>query len=178
MTIVFDGFKRRACAMAWAIALAAVALQPGAADAGVCKETTRDGKMSGAQLSFRNSTAEPLTIRFYRGTVSENQLKKTQTIEAGKRAQYNYGAHDWYVTVTPIAVLAFGGADVMRCSFQANNSRTSSGLGKTHWKEGSCVALDAAAETCPTCTTTCEKSYVSGKTRWDTQFTFTKPSGS
>lgn len=175
MTPVFKRISWHAFAMACAIGMAAVVLQPGLADAGACMETTRDGKMAGAQLSFRNATAEQLTVKFYRGTISEKQLKKTQTIEAGKRAQNNYTANDWYVTVKPIAVLAVGGVDVMRCSFQASNSRTSSGLGKTHWKEGGCVALVAAEETCPTCTTTCEKSFT-GKSKWKTQFTFTRPS--
>jgi hypothetical protein len=158
-------------------AFTAAAVLPAPVSAGACTETTRDGNMTAAQLSFRNATSGELTIKFYRGLIGNNDPKKTQTIGAGEKAQYNFVAKGPYENVNPTALLAIGGTDVMRCSFTASNSRTSAGLGKTHWKEGSCVALAVAAETCPTCTTSCEKSYATGKTRWETQFTFTNPSG-
>jgi hypothetical protein len=177
MTTFIKRITRYSWVVACAVSLAAMVLQPGVATAGACTETTRDGNMTAAQLSFRNATSGELTIKFYRGLIGNNDPKKTQTIGAGERAQYNFVAKGPYENVNPTALLAIGGSDVMRCSFTASNSRTSAGLGKTHWKEGSCVALAVAAETCPTCTTSCEKSYATGKTRWETQFTFTNPSG-
>lgn len=169
-------YVRRALARLCFGVVIVTALQAGAAVAADCKLTNRDMAES-VQLGIRNGTERHLSVRFYRGAVTDDQLKKTIVVKPGKREQYNYGISSSKEDVRPIARIALGGTDMMECYvvIQNNYETVGSKVKKSSdWQEGGCTLL--VAEPCPNCTASCEKSYnpAMGKRRWRTTFKITE----
>jgi hypothetical protein len=161
-----------AVAVVWALA------QASPADAAECKLTQRGDTAQSAQLGIQNGTTSDLTIRFYRDDVGEGQLKKTQTIKPGKRAEFNYGLGGAKKGVTPMARIAIGDRDIFECYFIAQNLWWTEGskvYKKTEWQEGDCQHLEGAGNPCKDCAHSCEKSYnqTIGAWRWRTTFKIT-----
>lgn len=160
----------------WAVALLAGVASAAPALAADCKLTTRD-KAESAQLGIRNGTERHLSVRFYRGSISEDKLKKTIVVKPGKREQYNYGLDGKRVEVKTIARLSLGGTDFMECYAQVANLFETEGSKvkrTSQWKEGGCTLL--VSEPCPNCATTCSKSFnpAIGERGWRTTFKLTE----
>lgn len=158
----------RMLAAAGLVAVMVTGVLAGAASAAECMKTEKSGQASdGAQLAFRNDTANTLTIDFYRGTSLDGSPKKTQTIKPGKRAQFNYGMSGGSADVTGLALIQIDGVEALYCQFSVYNvPEKGSTAGSAIWKEGFCNYFTD----CKDCVTKCEKKWQGDKERWRTTF--------
>lgn len=137
------------------------------AAAGACQDTVRSGNANKADLRIYNKTRGAIVIRFYEGGGTPDKLQKTVTVGAGGE-----GHHAFTVaragSVVGIAKIDIGvAASTATCSFKVANR---SGASRTQWVSGSCD-LSGAAEACPSCTDSCDKSWDYEKNRWRTKYT-------
>jgi hypothetical protein len=155
-------------AAVWAIAV--LALAPGGAWAGNCVDTKRGGELFGstvlsADTNIRNETQElPVRVEIYK----DGKMKGQVTLQAGESTSHlaKFGSGDNIGGTIRVAIYPRDARTASDCNYVVGY-----GMGRTTWElqegdEAVCVVGDLAK-------VACEKSYRSGKLRWNTTFTIT-----
>jgi hypothetical protein len=155
-------------AAAWAIAV--LVLAPGGAWAGSCVDTKRGDDAFGstvlsADTNVRNETQErPVQVELYK----DGKMKAQVTLQAGESTSHlaKFGSGDNIGGTIRVAIYPSNALSTSDCNYVVGY-----GSGRTTWnlQEGD-AAVCAVGDLVKVA---CEKSYHSGKLRWNTTFAIT-----